>query len=80
MTFLKWKGIGRGGSFSLFGFCSGTFDYRSGMYTFSVICLFFLTDLLLWLGKGSTRAGSKSQRNERKRWQTSRVTECDDKF
>lgn len=40
-------------------------DYRSGMYTFLVPCLFFLTDLLLWLGRDSTWLRSNSQRNEK---------------
>lgn len=49
----------------MFGACCGTFDYRSGMYTFPVTCLSFSTALLLWLGKDFTCVRSKPQRYEK---------------
>lgn len=57
----------------LFGFCCRASDYRSGMQAFPVTRLFFLTDVLPWLGKGCTWAGSKSHRSEERRWQKNRA-------
>lgn len=40
------------------------------MYILPVICLCFLTVLLLWMGKDSTWVRSKAQRNEKEHRKT----------
>lgn len=59
------------------------FDYGSRMDAFPVPCLFFLTDLLLWVGKGEKvlcgrGVSHKRMQKKKKTWQESRANGLDD--